>query len=172
MSLIIDAIRARNADTLRSAPPDQVRTELVAFWDREEAAKVPDLDYLMQAGMLIATAAIPDIEHSLSFWLDQNTTPNAWDTAGAFLMGYWQDCGTVDTGLVDRLTTILTDATPPAASRDTIVCALGHAFRKMSDPKRQDRIRDMFKPIWDREHKQNMQPLVRNVLKKVLDIEE
>lgn len=172
MTSITDAIRARNADPLRHAPADQLRVELLAFWDGEEAADVPDLDYLMQAGMLTARADAADVERLLSGWLDKNTSPNAWDTTGAFLMGYWQERETIDTPLADRLTKTLLEGKLPAGAKETVICALGHAFRKTSDESIRERIRETFAPIWERERNGTMQPLVRSIMKNVLDIEE
>jgi hypothetical protein len=173
MALIYEAVRARKPDTLKSVPQETLLSSLREFWSEESGASVPDLDILFQAGLLVAESGAHEVDGTLSAWLTQNTSPNAWDTAASFLMGYWQSAPKIDRQLATSLLGRLRDtpALPPYI-QDTVLVALGRVFNKTDDAKLRDDIKVVYKSVWDTVDKSSMQPLVKTVLMNVLKIEE
>lgn len=164
-SALHEAVHYKDMEVLARASEADIRAYLRELWDT-----VADFDILLEAGDVMGRAGIAGTEAWFREWLFQQPPHQEMvlDMGGAFLMGYWPHVNQVDNSVVERLLGGLELRGLGRNARDSLICALASAHRKLTDRGLADRIAGCFEGFWSEREKENFQPVVEASLKSVL----
>jgi len=164
-SALHEAVHYRDMEALARASEANIRAYLQELWDT-----VADFDILLEAGDAMGRAGIAGTEAWFREWLFQQPRDQeiVLDMGGAFLMGYWPHANAVDSSVVERLLSGLELRGLGRNARDSLICALASAHRKLADRDLANSIVACFAGIWSEGSKEDFQPVVEAALKSVL----
>jgi hypothetical protein len=166
-SALHKAVHNSEMEVLARTSEADVRAYLEELWDT-----VADFDILLEAGDAMGRAGIVGVEAWFREWFFQQPPDEelVLDMGGAFLMGYWPHAEHVDKAIVERLLGGLELPELGRNARDSLMCALASAHRRLSDRQLESRITAYFERIRSECDKDGFQRVVDASLRSVLGI--